>query len=171
MYPAALHKTPTQAIDWSQVFERWFFQKQPKTKNKKTKSWGRKTIKHLEQVCPKKDHDFISWLLSLKTILPGLNLSSWSIIQFKNSFTQKCLSEKRLNQFESFVCVDTENKIHNAIRTTSNAALSTDQAPLPSTLHNEVWSRIGHFSICSRINKISIFEVALMINFSHLFIH
>ena len=41
MYPAALHKTPTQTVDSSQVFEKWILQKQPKMINKMTKSWDR----------------------------------------------------------------------------------------------------------------------------------
>ena len=37
MYPAALHKIPTQTFDSSQVFERRILQKQPKMINKLTK--------------------------------------------------------------------------------------------------------------------------------------
>ena len=59
MYPAALHKIPTQTVDSSQIFERWILQKQPKMINKMTKSWDRNTIKDLEQVCPKQDQDFL----------------------------------------------------------------------------------------------------------------
>ena len=53
MYPAALHKVPTQTVDSSQVFERWILQKQPKMINEMTKCWDRDTISDLEQVCPK----------------------------------------------------------------------------------------------------------------------
>ena len=60
MYPAALHKTPTQTVDSSQVFERLILQKHPKMINKITKSWDRNTINDLEQVCPKQDQDFFS---------------------------------------------------------------------------------------------------------------
>ena len=60
MYPAALHKIPTQAVDSSQVFERRILQKHPKMINKMTKSWDRNTISDLEQVCPKQAHDFLS---------------------------------------------------------------------------------------------------------------
>ena len=41
MYPAALHKIPTQTVDSSQVFKRWILQKQPKMINKMTKSWDK----------------------------------------------------------------------------------------------------------------------------------
>ena len=95
MYPAALHKIPTQTVDSSQVFERWILQKQPKMINKMTKSWDRNTIKDLEQVCPKQAHDFLSWLLSSKTILPRLILSSWSVICFVSSISQ--------NEWRNFV--------------------------------------------------------------------
>ena len=67
MYPAALHKIPTQTVDSSQVFERWIRQRQPKMINKITKSWNRNTISDLEQVCPKQAQDFLSWLLLSKT--------------------------------------------------------------------------------------------------------
>ena len=59
MYPAALHKSPTQTVDSSQVFERWIFQKQPKMINKMTKSWDRNKISDLERVCPKHARDFL----------------------------------------------------------------------------------------------------------------
>ena len=60
MSPAALHKIPTQTVDSSQVFERRFVQKQPKTINKMTKSWDRNTFSNLEHVCPKQDLAFLS---------------------------------------------------------------------------------------------------------------
>ena len=89
MYPAALHKVPTQTVDSSKVFENWSLQKQPKMINKMTKTWDRNTISELEQVCPKQDQDFLSWLLSSKTILPRLILTSWSVICFVSSISQK----------------------------------------------------------------------------------
>ena len=64
MHPAALHRSPTQTLDSSQIFERWILQKQPKIINKITKSWNKNKIKDLEQVCAKQSHDFLSWLLS-----------------------------------------------------------------------------------------------------------
>ena len=42
MYPTAVHKIFTQTIDVSQVFEKWYLQKQPKTINKITKKLGQK---------------------------------------------------------------------------------------------------------------------------------
>ena len=68
MYPAALHKNPKQTVDSSQVFERWILQKQPEVMNKMIDTWHRNTISNVEQVCPKQDQDFLSWLLSPKTI-------------------------------------------------------------------------------------------------------
>ena len=88
MYPAALHKIPTQTVDSSQVFERWILRKQSKMINKMTKSWDRNTISDLQQVWPKQVQDFHSWLLSSKTILPRLILSSWSVICFVSSISQ-----------------------------------------------------------------------------------
>ena len=88
MYPAALQIIPTQTIDSSQVFERWILQKQPKMINKMTKSWDRNTISDLEQICPKQARDFLSRLLSSKTILPKLILTSRSVICFVSSISQ-----------------------------------------------------------------------------------
>ena len=90
MYPAALHnhKIPTQTFDSSQVFESCILQKQPKMINKMTKSWDRNTISDLKQVCPKQAQDFLSWLLSSKTILPRLIFSSGSVICFASSISQ-----------------------------------------------------------------------------------
>ena len=53
MYAAELHKVFTHTVDSSQVFKRWFLQKQLKTINKITKNWDKNTIKDLEHVCPK----------------------------------------------------------------------------------------------------------------------
>ena len=75
MYPAAQQKIPIQTVDSSQVFERRFLQKHPKMINKITKSWEKNTISDLEQVCPKQAQDFLSSLLSSKTVLPRLMLS------------------------------------------------------------------------------------------------
>ena len=70
MYAAAPIKTLTKTVDSSQVFEKWILQKPAMMINKITKSWDKNTSKYVEQVCPKQAHDFLSWLLSLKTSLP-----------------------------------------------------------------------------------------------------
>ena len=88
MYPAALHKFPKQTINSSQVLERWIVQKQPKMINKMTKSWDRNSISDLKQVCPKLAQDFLSWLLSSKTILTRKIFSSWSVACFICSISQ-----------------------------------------------------------------------------------
>ena len=98
MYPAALRIIPTQTVYSSQVFEKRIHQKQPKMINKTTKSWDRNTISDLEQVCPKQVQDFLSLLLSSKTILPRLMLSSRPVICFVSSTCQnEC---HRRNQVE-----------------------------------------------------------------------
>ena len=78
MYPAALHKIPTQTVDSSQVLAKCIRQKQPQTIKSITKNWDKNTIKDLEQVCPKQDHDLLSTFWSSKTILSKLILSVWS---------------------------------------------------------------------------------------------
>ena len=60
MYPAALHKIPTQTVYSSQVLAKGIRQKQPQTIKSITKNWDKNTIKDLEQVCPKHDHDLLS---------------------------------------------------------------------------------------------------------------
>ena len=78
MYPAALHKIPTQTVDSSQVLAKCIRQKQPQTIRSITKNWDKNTINDLEQVCPKQDHDLLSTFRSSKTILSNWMLSVWS---------------------------------------------------------------------------------------------
>ena len=80
MYPAALHKIPTQIVDSSQVLAKCIRQKQPQIIKSITKNWDENTIKDLEQVCPKQDHDLLSTFWSSKTILIKLILSVRSSI-------------------------------------------------------------------------------------------
>ena len=58
MYPAALHDNLNQTIGSSQISERWIVQKQPKIIHKVAKNWDQKSIRDLEQVCPKLAHHF-----------------------------------------------------------------------------------------------------------------
>ena len=62
MYPAALHKFLTQTVDSSQVLAKCLRQKQLQIFKSITKNWEKNTIKDLEQVCPKHDHDLLSTL-------------------------------------------------------------------------------------------------------------
>ena len=75
MYPAALHKIPTQTVDSSQDLAKCIRQKQPQTIKSITKSWDKNTIKDLEQVCPKHDHDLLLTFWSSKKISSKLILS------------------------------------------------------------------------------------------------
>ena len=80
MYPAALPKIPTRTVDSSQVLAKHIRQKQPQTIKSITKNWDNNTIKDLEQVCPKHDHDLVStfWSSKIIIILSKLILSVWS---------------------------------------------------------------------------------------------
>ena len=60
MYPAALHKIPTQTVDSSQVSAKCRRQKQPQIIQSTIKNGDKNTIKDLEQVCPKQDHALLS---------------------------------------------------------------------------------------------------------------
>ena len=60
MYPAALHKIPTNTVDSSQVLSKRIRQNQPQIIKSITKIWDKNKIKDLEQVCPKQDHDLLS---------------------------------------------------------------------------------------------------------------
>ena len=73
-----MHSIPTQTVDSSQVLAKCIRQKQPQTIKSITKNWDKNTIKDLEQVCPKQDHDLLSTFWSSKTILSKLILSVWS---------------------------------------------------------------------------------------------
>ena len=88
MYPAALHRIPKKKQWYRHKFLKdEFFISKKKVINKITKSWVKNTIKNLEQVCPKQAQDFLSWLLSPKTILQSLMLSSWSVIRLVRSIS------------------------------------------------------------------------------------
>ena len=78
MYPAALHKIPTQPVDSSQVLANCIRQKQPQTIKSITKNWDENTINDLEQVCPKQYHDLLSTFWSSKTILSKFMILVWS---------------------------------------------------------------------------------------------
>ena len=80
-----------------------------------TKSWDRNTIRHLEQVCPEQAQDFLSWLLSSKTILPRLILSSWSVICFVSSTSQNegCKKSCRIERINLVVNTNTINTYKN----------------------------------------------------------
>ena len=78
MYPAALHKIPTQTVDSSLVLAKCIRQKQPQIIESITKNWDKNTIRDQEQVCPKQDHDLLSTSWSSKTMLSELILSVWS---------------------------------------------------------------------------------------------
>ena len=80
MYPAALHKIPTQTEDSSQILAKCIRQNQPQIIKSITKNWDKNTIKDLEQVCLKQDHDLLSTFWSSETILSKLILSVWSSI-------------------------------------------------------------------------------------------
>ena len=60
MYPAAVHKIPTQTVDSSQVLANYIRRKHSQIIKSITKNWDKNTIKDLEQVCPKQDHDLLS---------------------------------------------------------------------------------------------------------------
>ena len=53
MYPAALHKIPTQIADSSQVLANCIHQKQPQIIKSIAKNWDKNTNKEPEQVCLK----------------------------------------------------------------------------------------------------------------------
>ena len=105
-------------------------QRQPMIFIRMTKSCDKKTIKDLEQVCPKQEYDFRPQLLSSNTLL--LNL----YVHFFIKGSQK----KMLSQYERFICVKTDKTINITKFTTSKAEFSTDQARLPCALYSEVWS-------------------------------
>ena len=139
MYPAALHKIPPQTIDSSQVFERWILQKQPKMINKMTKSWDRNTISDLEQVCPKQAQDFPSWLLSSKRILPRLLLSSWSVICFVSSTSQKgCYRKKIMSGWKDWNSIVKTNTIN----TYKNYKRCIAQSPYTFAFLSAEWSLV-----------------------------
>ena len=61
MYPAALHRFPTQLVALSQIFEKSILSEQPNIIKQLTKSWDKNTITDLDEDCPQQKHDFPSW--------------------------------------------------------------------------------------------------------------
>ena len=72
MYPAALHKIPTQTIDSSQILAKCIRRKQPQTIKRIIKNWDKNTINDLEQVCPKQDHDLLSTSKLILSVWSGI---------------------------------------------------------------------------------------------------
>ena len=68
-----------------------------------TKSLDRNTISDLEHVCPKQDQDFLSWLLSSKTILPRLVFSSCSVICLVSSILQNECFKKIMSSWKNWI--------------------------------------------------------------------
>ena len=143
MYPVALHKIPTQTVDSSQVFESWILQKHPKMNNKMTKSWDRNTISDLEQVCPKQEQDFLSWLLSSKTILSRSILTSSSVICFVSFvFLKMNAIEKKSRGVERFKLVE----ITNTTNTYKNYKCCIVHSPYTFAFLSAQWS----FVLCRK---------------------
>ena len=80
--------------------------------NKLTKSCDRNTISDLEQVCPKQDHDFLSWLLSSKTILSRLILFYSSVICLVSTISQQGCCRKKSCRVERNKLVVNTNTIN-----------------------------------------------------------
>ena len=59
MYPPALHKIATQIVDSSQVLVNGIRQNQPQKIKSITKKWHQNTMKDLEEVCTKQDHNLL----------------------------------------------------------------------------------------------------------------
>ena len=136
-------------MDSSKVSEIWTLQK-PKIINKTTKSWDKNIIKDLEEVSLKQYRDFLSWLLSPKTILPQLTLFYGSVFCLVRSIAQYWISKKRLNRFKRLIFVDSDNTFHITDFTTLKATLSSYQLALLCDMHNEAWSSVwmGNSSKC-----------------------
>ena len=67
MSPAALLKMPTQTVDSSKVLAIRI--RQPQIIKSITKNWDKNTIKVLDQVCPKHDHNLLSTFWSTKSFI------------------------------------------------------------------------------------------------------
>ena len=114
--------------------------KTSKDSKQNDKNLYKSTIKGLKKGCSKKDHDFLSWMLSLKTPLSQLKTSSWSVVCHVRSISQKGRSEKTLNQIIKFNFVGTDKWTHITEFTTLKSALFNYQTILALVLHGGVWS-------------------------------
>ena len=165
-----MHKTPTQTVDSSQVFERWILQKQLKMINKKIKSWDRNTISDLEQVCLEHDQDFLSWLLSSKTFLSRLFLSSSSVICFVSSISRNERYRKKSRRVEGIKLVVNRNtinsyKIYKRCIADSPYTFAFISARLKSRFVSEKAPRADSQTV--RFDKILNFWATIVIQFFH----
>ena len=80
---------------------------------KVTKSCRKNAIKDPEQVSLIQDHEFLCWLMSLKTIVPRMFLSFVSVICFVRWVSQKRKSENKIESLKILFHVDTDKTIHN----------------------------------------------------------
>ena len=175
MYAAALRKNPTQTSYPSEVFERWFLQKQQKIFDKITKSWNKKSIKRLEHDCPKQVNDFNSWLLPATTITPRIILCSWSVICPTSSISQNWKSAKRLNHLkDSMTYILTKHftiqrlqlwMLHYTVIQNLCFELCTVKCGLVSD-----WVTRSNPNFFIGFSKISIFPAAIIIQVFHFFI-
>ena len=140
MYPAALHRFPTQTVDSSQIFERWILQKQSKIINKMTKSWQKTQLKIWNRFFPERPTifslDCCRWSQLYLSKYYLLHQSSALYAQILNNESPR----KRLNRFIRFIFVYSDNTFHFTNFTTLNAELSSYQIILPYHLHSGVWS-------------------------------
>ena len=101
MYPAALHRFPTQTIHSSQVFERWFFQNQSKIINKVTKNETETKLKTWNRFVPNRltifSVDCCRWRQIYLDYSYLLDHSSALRAQFLNNDSRW---KKRLNRFK-----------------------------------------------------------------------
>ena len=85
MYPVALHKTPTQTVDSSQVFGKCIRQKQPQIIKSIAKNWDENKIKDPEKVCPKQHHNFPQRFDRQRQFCPNWNYQCDQASSFERS--------------------------------------------------------------------------------------
>ena len=139
MYPAALERTPTQTTVSPQGLREMISPEASKDDQQDDYQMRQKQQSDIWNkiwIVSNKTTIFListkfSWLLSSRTLLPRLLLSSHLVILVIRSITQNWLSGKNLNEFKGLNNVYTDNTFHNTKFTSSNAALSSYQEVLP----------------------------------------
>ena len=139
MYPAALHRLSIAAVDSSHVCKKQIVKKQQKNINKMIKSWDRKTIRDLEQDCPKQVIFYLLIVVVKDNFVKVIFLFLISHLVYTLNYSKLNFGE-RLNHFEECKFVDTEITVHDTNFTILIDALSNYQTVLPCCLHSEVWS-------------------------------
>ena len=139
MHPAPLHKTPTQTVDQTQVFEKWILQKKPEILYKMTQVGTKTQLKVWNRFVPNR-----TTIYSLDFWLPGrFYVEYFCLLDQQLVVSAQFLSNenrKKWMKWKISLHWDCQNISQYRKFTTLKAAVVHYQALLRWALRSEVWS-------------------------------